>query len=77
MIEVAIAMDHCLLEAALVCNFQGGTEPCIFKVDQPGIQADRLLRILNLLAKHQFSSLSIQLGIYPAFCRYWHPIMHL
>ena len=38
-----------------VCHdILGGTLPCIFKVNKPGIQADRLLRLVKILAHSPF-----------------------
>ena len=36
---------------------QGGTLPCIFKVNKPGIQADRIVCLCKLLAHSPFGSL--------------------
>ena len=46
----------------------------------PGIQADRLVCLVKLLAHSQrvFNrSLSVKLGIFPISCRHWHPIISL
>ena len=46
------------LEQETIC--QGGTLPCIFEVNKPGIQADRILCLSKFLANSQSWESSIQ-----------------
>ena len=60
-------------------TFKVAENPVTFKVDKPGIQADRLLCLVKLLAQSVLGvfnrSLSVKLGIFPISCQHWHPII--